>query len=478
MAQQKFSKHLPIILVFLLCFSYWFYLALICQMLMVHDSLGYQFLGRMIAYNGGWLEYFKSGPNREPVYPALVALSMKLGDLWHVGYQSIQIVIQFGLLFLTQLLTLVVLRKLKFNKWLTLLVILYLGISPGFLNSALWLYSEISLAPFILIVILAGVRCWQVVKVSTSKPKIIACAVLFGFILALTVMAKAVFQVLGPLLMALFLIPGISAIKKEKKLMVNGLIFFIFAMMTFQGLITAYKFVNKKFNDNFSVTDRGPWALYGDISKRADKWTLKRYAAIIAYIPCPRLCFSIFDDATCRSASYEPSDAYGYGKLNELTKLGMPRDEMDKLLVKLALQKFMQNPPQQFLIMFIESLKMLFWETPRHGQVTYPTWLEQIYKNLIFEIVTTCTMALLMICGLIHSLRLLWKRRKEIYETDGKFSEDTIIILLIITIALPFAGIYSLFTIVPRYALSIVPIYLIMIAHFLQTSKNKARHKL
>ena len=59
---------------------------------------------------------FKTGPNREPVYPLLVSISMKMADLFVVSYQKILAAFQILILFLTQILSLKILKRLRVSK--------------------------------------------------------------------------------------------------------------------------------------------------------------------------------------------------------------------------------------------------------------------------------------------------------------------------------------------------------------------------
>ena len=170
-------------LAFLLCFIYWFYLASTCEMVIAHDAIGYEQLG-LTLYNKGWLEYFKIGPNREPLYPCLISISMGIAQKLSVSYRSIEMLIQISLLLLTRILTLVLLKKLKVNHLLCALTILYLGVSPALLNSTLILYSEIATYPFILSIILLSCQCLQ--NITGNRLKLIFWSVSLGLTLLAT----------------------------------------------------------------------------------------------------------------------------------------------------------------------------------------------------------------------------------------------------------------------------------------------------
>jgi hypothetical protein len=64
----------PFHLAFLASFIYWIYLTLTSHMIIEYDAINYEKMGKILAEKG-WLEYFLSGPNREPLYPLLSKIS-------------------------------------------------------------------------------------------------------------------------------------------------------------------------------------------------------------------------------------------------------------------------------------------------------------------------------------------------------------------------------------------------------------------
>jgi len=59
----------PINIAFLISVIYWIYLVLNTRMIIEYDAIAYESLGKMLAQQG-WVEFFRSGPHREPFYPA------------------------------------------------------------------------------------------------------------------------------------------------------------------------------------------------------------------------------------------------------------------------------------------------------------------------------------------------------------------------------------------------------------------------
>jgi len=124
------------------------------------DANLYDLLGKMV-HNKGWAHYFSQGPLQEPLFPLIISWSLRLSELFGPSYLAFQKGFQLFWLFITQLLTLNILRQLRINRRLGAAVIFYLGFSPALVNSALSLYSEIVVYPFVLGMVIAGSRAWQ-----------------------------------------------------------------------------------------------------------------------------------------------------------------------------------------------------------------------------------------------------------------------------------------------------------------------------
>src|SRR5271167_242296 len=70
---------------YMLPILYWTYLTLTTNFVMIFDSEGYYSLARFF-YDGQWMQYFQTGPNREPLYPLMVAFSMCAGKWLGISY--------------------------------------------------------------------------------------------------------------------------------------------------------------------------------------------------------------------------------------------------------------------------------------------------------------------------------------------------------------------------------------------------------
>jgi len=136
----------PIFYAFGLSILYWGYLFMTTQPVLSCDANLYDLLGKMV-HNKGWAHYFSQGPLQEPLFPLIISWSLRLSELFGPSYLAFQKGFQLFWLFITQLLTLNILRQLRINRRLGAAVIFYLGFSPALVNSALSLYSEIVVYP-------------------------------------------------------------------------------------------------------------------------------------------------------------------------------------------------------------------------------------------------------------------------------------------------------------------------------------------
>lgn len=450
---------------FAVCFLYWVYLLFTCHMVISCDAIGYEQLGKLLCEKG-WVEYFKTGPNREPFYPFLVSLAMRIGDYFSIPYQPVMIVFQFLILLLTQLIALyIILRILKINNLIASLTILYLGISPGIVSSALSLFSEIATYPIILAIALINYYAW--ISFDKSKIRIMILAVISGMLFCFMTLNKGIFEVITPV----FLVSGFifALFTRRKKIILSALIYLLVTSAVFYLPITSYKLANKKFNDHFAVTNRGDYRLYGAAACRVEPLTTEQLLVALAGIPGEGFCQRIFGEEKCSYWSFIRVDEPGATKLNELINKGLRPEEASSLTVRLAIKKAMQNPAQYILLWTIEGSKMLFWESTKMGFVSYPEILNKIFNMSLLKNGLRFSMAILTFLALLYTALFLWGRRKSIFEAKsiGHKNAEIFLLFCLLLISL-FIGAYSLFATVPRFALPIAPLYLILIAFFLQ----------
>lgn len=428
------------------------------------DAIAYETTGRLLQEKG-WIEFFKTGPHREPFYPFLISLAMRLGKYLSISYQPIIVIFQLTFLLITQLLTLLILKLLKIKDLIAALTILYLGVSPALLNSALSLFSEIAIYPFILFIVLISYYSWVVFN--KCRAQIIILAIVSGMLFCATILNKAIFEIIIPgFIISMFLL---SLFTRRQKFILNCLLYLLVAAAIFYSFIFAYKLTNKNFNGNFVITERGDLKLYGTAVRRTELLTKEHFLVALAYVPGEGFCQNVFGKEKCSYWGFEAIDNIGFNKLAELKNNGLKTDEVSKLTIQLAIKQILRNPLQYSLFYFLEVSRMLFWESTKIGFVTYPVVMEEIFNWKPLKNGLRFTTFALTLIALVYVVVYLWKRRKRVLDIDLLPQERAEIILLLnILIIFWFIGIHSLFDTVTRYILPIVPLYLITIAFYAQ----------
>jgi len=452
-------------LAFILPLTYWLYLLFNSKMAIECDAIGYENLGRIL-YQNGWIEYFRQGPNREPFYSLTIALAMALANLFSANYQFLQAILQILIMILTQFLTLQILKKLQIHQILSAVTLLYLGFSPAIVNSAFSLYSEILTYPFVLLLILLLAEIWTNLYIQKTV-KILWLGMLTGFCGLFLVYIKGIFEIVFPLILIGFLAMVIlNAASRDRKLTSNCIIFFAAGMLIFNVPIFLHKTMNKKYNGNFTFTDRGPWALYGNTARRSEPMSAGRVLAAAAYVlgdgACKRLC----DKDDCYYWSFWTSDRMAQEGIARLAREGYG-NRMSKQLVLESARLALKNLPQYTLFAALESAKMFFWESTKIGFVSYPPGLSRLFDWGPFKDGIRILLALLSLLAFFFTGVTLWQKRRMLRGRSPQ-QEKLIIVTLIFLFISFFAGIHAVFYVLPRYALPIAPLLLILIAFALQ----------
>jgi len=462
--------------VFLICLAYWGYLIFSSSMQISWDAIGYEKLG-LIIYEKGWKEFFITGPHREPLYPFVISLSMGIADYFSVSYQLIQKIIQVVFLFVTQILTLLVLNKLRIKNAVKLLVLLYFGFSPAIVNSALALYSEIIVFPFVPAAVLLGVVSWQTIQARSFK-NIVILSLGTSCIFILATFGKAIFQHVFTLFLIPYFCISISSIRKKNKVvLLNSAIYILIAFLVFNSSVVWYKSMNKKFNNKLEFTNRYVDGLFGCVAKRAEKLTSRKFFMYLASIPGEGVCRSFFSDKECRDGEYHRVDYHSRETLATLLK-NTPKEEVKSKTIALTFKKAMQNPFQQILLIGFEMLKMPFWESTQIGYVFYPSWLENLFNFRLFKDGLRLIIAILTYCSIISLAIGILKKRNVLIIPGSSEAEIVITILFIFLIIVSYTGLYSLFLVITRYILPIAPLYIISIAYFFNNRVNKGKSEL
>ena len=444
-------------------------------MSIVYDAMVFEQLGKML-YHSGWIEFFKTGPHNEPVFPLLIAFSMRVADYFSISYQTVQVSLHILILLSTQLLTLFILQRLHISQGVKALIILYMGISPALVNATFSLWSEIAAYPFILGIILIGVKCWESILSSNYK-KIILWGGCLAFVFIMITSIKALFEYIFIAFMALYFVLMVkSIVKKERKILIGTLLFFLTTLVLFNASLFLYKSLNQKYNGHFMLTDRGPYILYGNAAKRSEPLSLKRFSSGLAFVAGDGVCYKLFDKEDCDFWHIFTVEKYGRSKLSELENRGVPNSEIDSIMVTLAKEEISEKPFQQTLLIFVESFKMLFWESTLVGFVSYPPWLQKTFEFTPFKNGLRLLLFLITFISMVYTLRYTLRRRDQLFHYKSPQNTETHILFFILTLIMSYTGSYSLFIINTRYASPIASLYLIMIAFTIQ--KTMFRQKM
>jgi len=454
-----------ILVVFLICLTYWLYLAFASQMKISQDAIGYERLGLMI-HEEGWKEYFITGPNNEPFYPFTIAFSMKIADLFSISYQLVQKIIQLVFLFTTQILILYALNKLRINNAIKLGAVLYFGFSPAMVNSSLILFSEILVYPFVVAAVLFGTLSWSAIHNSNSK-RIASLSFCTSCAFGLAALDRAIFQYV----FLLFLIPYFfiaigSAIKQNRILFLRSILYILVAVLTFNSFIIPFKLANKRFNGSFKFVYDHSGGVFGCAAKRAEKLTFRTLLVNLASIPGERFCRLFFTDKECWACEYHMADYHTRQTLGRLLEK-TPKDEIRSKTFSLAFKKAIENPWQQILLIGLEALKMPFWESAQIGFVQYPIWLQNLFNFKLFKNALRLLMTVLTYCALIIMILKVFKQRQILFSPQSRNIPDIIMLFIILWVIITYTALHSVLLIINRYSLPLVPLYIIGIAYFL-----------
>ena len=467
-----------VIFAFTISILYWIYLFLISQMLLIQDALGYKELGELLV-SKGWTGYLAGGPQREPFYPFLISISLRITDATPFSFVTIQKFQQLLFLFATQLLSYKLLKKLKIRPFFISFAILYIGFSPALINTCLCLFSEIAILPFMIATILLCSKVWKnihsyIENNSSSAKNLILNSLLLGFLFLILTFTKGIFELtifVFFIPFALFAIKGIQ--KKDKRLWISNILVTLCLLTTFFIPLNLYKYANKKFNGTFALTNRASFALYGNLRRRSEKITSKSLASAYAFVVGEAFCMKTIDPDSCRFWSYHASDHFAGQQ--RLEYLDLTSSETNKRFTALAKKELIKTPFNQILFASVETLKMFFFETPNNiGFVVYPRWLDRLYHTpkLIYSL--TFAAAILSIFSCIFSFCYVWANRKML-KLSSRNSNNIFTILSILLLMLPFVGLHSLFFVLPRYANPIIPLHIILIAFCLNKIFPKAK---
>jgi hypothetical protein len=469
------NSNKAILIAFTLSLLYWIYLFFTSTFSVVFDAVGYETLGRLI-YQEGWIKYFETGPNREPLYPFLVSVAMRVADVLSISYFYTQKFIQILILFVTQVLTLKILKKCGTDSRIIALSIFYIGFSPAIVNSAFSLFSEIATYPLILGIAYTAIEAWRAILKKDPSMKIILLGVLTGILFILITSVKAIFEYIFPLLIAsYFIFIPYAFRKKEKKFALNSVIYILSAALVLFSFLHFYKSMNEKYNGKYAFTNRGAWMLYGTVDRRMVKMNPKMVLEAISIVPGDGVCEAIFSKEECRHWTYFVTEELGRKKEQALSESGVPVGELDSQLIKQSAERILENPLKYTFFHLLESGRMLFWESTQICFTIYPKWLTKLFAFTPFKNGIRLIVGGLTIVSFFYLFIFIVQNRALLLNTNDKDSEKLQLCFLMFIIMFAFIQIYAFFCVLTRYSFPIVPLYILSIAFLIQEILNHCR---
>lgn len=450
--------------VFGICWVYWFYLIFSSQMYIVFDAKGYEGLGKML-YEKGWAEFFRTGPHREPLYPWLISISMHLADIFSCSYQVISKFLQVALLFSTQFLLLIALRQVKIHKTVVLPVILYCGFSPAFAGATFGLFSEIVTMPFVLLSLICMVQSWHILLHGSMRLAMMMALLTAGGSLLL-ILSKGVF--LGVFLLYLimvFITSCVISVREKKYYWPRASAYIFLSLICVLSFMLGYMSLYKKYSGSFQYTDRYSYVIFGSAYKRSQKLTPRIFWAHVASIPGKGICRRFFSEEECVYCEAYSTD-YFAGTFLPQALGGVPFDKQDAKVLQLTKEQIKKNLGQYVMFMVYEAARMPFWESTQAGFVGYPPWLNRLFSWGLFKDGIRLFISCLTIGSLIFMTCHIPRYYRALLEIKEKRSEQQVC-FFVVFIVLAYTSFFTLTFVLTRYALPIAPLYLVMIACWL-----------
>lgn len=461
--KQLFS--VPIVLVCIFSFWFWMMMLTVTDFIIVNDSIGYESLARIIDEKG-IVGFLKNGLDREPLYPLIINLGMKLSRVAALDYHPVVVFLHICILAVTQLLMVILMRRLKINDWIISGTLLYFALSPAVVNSGLLLYSEIVTYPFSILIVLSLSRCWQQLfdpdlvmdKMSFKKSMISSLLLAFSF-LGMT-FVKASFQLIAILIVFPFVLAAVLGfIRRERVLTIKAVTTMTFFLVFYLSGTTAYKFANKIYNGNFAFTNRGPSILYGNAFRRTQPMDQRTKLASIGYAVGEDFCYERLGLEPCQYWHFTTSDNMTYKEVKRLQQSGFTAEQINKKLITGAVEHVFRNPLAYISFTFVEIVKMFFWEMKITTYVIYPDWVDTIYASKFLRILLGVFAPLVTVAVVIFLWWITLKKRFYLPAFQSTRHDDSILFSILVLLT-SFYLAHAPFFLVPRYVFTLIPLYL------------------
>ena len=451
-----------------------FYITTFSQTILFFDSYGYEELGKQLAYRP-ILEYFHN-LNREPLYPLFIALNMRLADMIHIPYTNILLLSQGIILLITQRWLVSIFHKLELGDKTTAALILYFVLSPAVIRSSLIVYSEIITFPLILAAAVICYKTWDcLASPDTFIPRLIRQSITAGLVFLPLILVKGIFELIAPSVLGFLAISVIIKYGITSTTIKKAAIFFAISITVFLIPVLIYKTANQIFNGNFSLTDRGSWALYGTTARRALPVTANEELAQKLYVfPDKSLCVKYAGAKACDHWFYSLSDNLGHKKNAELYAQHLTPSEINPRLIKLSWDIILYHPIKTLKGMFWEGAKLFFWEWPSWGMVVLPKELSHIYQHPLTYYLLMITINALTIISIFFSIAfLLIKKIQELSLNNHHMT----VMQATLTMIFLYIFAHSFFFLNERNALPLIPLYFILMGATIRSLRANPRLK-
>ncbi|MFH0753404.1 MAG: hypothetical protein V2A70_02415 [Candidatus Omnitrophota bacterium] len=433
---------------FMVLFLYWAYLVVMTRPVLIYDALGYENLGRLIMENG-WGMYFRE-LNREPFFPFLISVAMRLEQVSGVGYNYILKVFLLIELALAMAGTYRLARLLGAGRWWALGGAWYLGVSPAIVNSTLWLWSEAAVYPFVIWGIIWLIYAWQEIFSQRSVCYLLGYTALASVLFIFAAMVKASLAVVFVgLLMPYYACVIHGLWLKHARQIYRALLVSLIGVLMMGAYVENHKFLNWRGNGNYAITNRADVALLGNTVRRLHPQALHLIPQAILAAPRLGICEKYYG-ASCAFWSALTSDKINDQYGQQLRAEGFSDTQRRQMFLMTAFGLMREHPFQEVFFAGIEGMKMFFWEN-RLYFVKYPDALARFFTNHAVVYTLCFVFAVLSLAGLLSTAWRAFRYRR---------MPDLFAVLFVIF----FIGSYMLFFVDIRYGFPLAPVFMAMIA--------------
>lgn len=471
--QAKISRALsPFQILYVICFCYWGYLFFNAAPILKFDAVQYEYMGSVI-YKEGWVEYFRTGPYREPLHPFIISMAMRIADYFTISYYPILKIFQLLLLLITFTLTHKILNHMRIDVRIQWPILLYLGLSPSLVNSAFSLFREITILPFMPAIILFNVYSWAAIhKGDTAKVVWSSLALGLAF-LGATFTRDSFFCLFFLSLIPYLIVIFRSLFSKNKFLLKHAGLYLSLTILGFYPPVMGFQYLTKLYNPNFQIMSREyAKVLYGTASKRARFFTPRELLTHLAFVPGGGFCQRFFKVEECKACDFDVVDTIYHTELSLLLQ-DIPENHQVAKILLLTVEKIREKPLQYILFMIMEGMKMFFWESTQIGFVLYPSWLTALFNFSLFKDGLRLTLALLSLFATLHTFVYLCGKRSFLLK-EGPHHPSAITTFFILYLIFTYTLTFTSITVITRYAFPLGSLFLCLIALSAHIFLNRA----